>query len=408
MGYPITLALMVAILVRPLRSGSGAPVGFISFGRQNALHNLPQTLYLSTVSEKEKNPQKSSLQSRFRNRPHIRPAVYGYLTEEKESLRQGFAALFISSVGELIAGVALASITGTLEELVGLAVLIPAAIGMRGAIFGAMGSRLSTAIQTGLFQVNLRRGILAENVQAAIILSLISGVFLAFLARYLSDLLGVESELSVLDYAVISTVGGIIAGVLLVGITILVARLSVSRGWDMDNIAAPMLTAAGDILTLPALVLATTLIGIPIFSDALAAALILVAVVAVGLGFRLGARDLRRILAESLPILALSGIAMTLVGLALEDRREVFFTFPGPAHPSASFFAGGRRFGRHTLQPALLESPPRSTGAAQFAPNSGLSGTLRSSTSSPSECICLSGGRRIGSPSGSVASAPVF
>ena len=97
----------------------------------------------------------------------------------------------------------------------GLAVLIPAAIGMRGAIFGAMGSRLSTAIQTGLFQVNLRRGVLAENMQAAAILSLISGVFLAFLARYLSDLLSVESELSVLDYAVISTVGGIIAGVLL-------------------------------------------------------------------------------------------------------------------------------------------------------------------------------------------------
>ncbi|CAN5637679.1 magnesium transporter [soil metagenome] len=280
------------------------------------------------MSEKENIQKDGGLRSRLRNRPHIRPVVYGYLTEEKESLRQGFAALFLSSVGELVAGVALASITGTLEELVGLAVLIPAAIGMRGAIFGAMGSRLSTAIQTGLFQVNLRRGVLAENMQAAAILSLISGVFLAFLARYLSDLLGIESELSVLDYTVISTVGGIIAGVLLIGITILVARLSVSRGWDMDNIAAPMLTAAGDILTLPALVLATTLIGIPIFSNALAAALILAAVAAVAVGFRLGARDLRRILAESLPILALSGIAMTLVGLALEDRRDVFFTYP--------------------------------------------------------------------------------
>ncbi|CAN5913870.1 magnesium transporter [soil metagenome] len=285
--------------------------------------------YTSTVPETEHTKDlRGGLRSRLRNRPRIRPTVYGYLTEEKESLRQGFAALFISSVGELVAGVALASITGTLEELVGLAVLIPAAIGMRGAIFGAMGSRLSTAIQTGLFHVSLRRGVLAENVQAAAILSLISGVFLAFLARYLSDLLGISTELSVLDYAVISTVGGIIAGVFLIGITILIARLSVSRGWDMDNIAAPMLTAAGDILTLPALVLATTLIGIPIVSDGMAAALILIAVAAVALGFRLGTSNLRRLLAESLPILALSGIAMTLVGLALEDRRDVFFAFP--------------------------------------------------------------------------------
>ncbi|MDP8949624.1 MAG: hypothetical protein M3N00_05185, partial [Actinomycetota bacterium] len=117
-----------------------------------------------------------AVRRRLKERPHIRPAVYGYITEEKESLRQGFAALFLSSAGELVAGIALAGIAGIMNELVGLAVLIPAAIGMRGAIFGAMGSRLSTAIQTGLFSFNLRRGVLAENVQAAAVLSLISGV----------------------------------------------------------------------------------------------------------------------------------------------------------------------------------------------------------------------------------------
>src|SRR5829696_10506301 len=82
------------------------------------------------------------IRRRLRERPRLRPRVFGYLTEEKESLRQGFASLFISSIGELLAGIVLAGIAGTLEELVGLAVLIPAAIGMRGAIFGAMGSRI--------------------------------------------------------------------------------------------------------------------------------------------------------------------------------------------------------------------------------------------------------------------------
>ncbi len=268
------------------------------------------------------------MRERLRNRPRLRPKVYGYLTEEKESLRQGFAALFLSSAGELLAGIVLAGISGTLEELVGLAVLIPAAIGMRGAIFGAMGSRLSTSIQTGLFSFNLRRGVLAENVQAAVVLSLLSGVFLAFLARFLCGVLGVPTDLSIFDYVLISTVGGIIAGVLLIGITVLVARLSVARGWDMDNIAAPMLTAAGDILTLPALVLATLLIGIPIFSNLLAAGLIALSGAAAYFGFRLGAANLRRILAESLPILALTATVMILVGLALEGRKEVFVALP--------------------------------------------------------------------------------
>ncbi|MEJ7819362.1 MAG: magnesium transporter [Rubrobacteraceae bacterium] len=270
--------------------------------------------------------REGGVRERLRNRPHLRPKVYGYITEEKESLRQGFAALFLSSVGELAAGLVLAGIAGVLDELVGLAVLIPAAIGMRGAIFGAMGSRISTSIQTGLFSFNLRRGVLAENVQAAAALSLISGVFLAFMARLLCDVLGVRTELTVFDYVVISTVGGVIAGALLLVITVAVARLSVSRGWDMDNISTPMITAAGDILTLPALVLTTYLIGIPIFSNVLAVALIAFSIGVVYFAFRLGAANLRRILAESLPILALAGVVTILVGVALQHREEQFLT----------------------------------------------------------------------------------
>ncbi len=282
------------------------------------------------MSEKER--QESRLRAwhrlRWSRRPRPIPRVKGYLTRERESLRQGFAALFISSVGELIAGIVLAGITGTLEELVGLAILIPAAIAMRGAIFGAMGSRLSTAIHTGLFRASLRRGPLAENVQAAAVLSLVSGVFLAILARAFAGVLGVPTELTTFDYVVISTIGGLVAGVFLVAVTILVARLSVARGWDMDNIAAPMLTAAGDILTLPALVLATYLIGIPIFSNGLAVALFVAAAVALALGLRLGAAGLVRILRESLPILALNGAVIILVGVALEERLEQFVAYP--------------------------------------------------------------------------------
>jgi mgtE-like transporter len=285
--------------------------------------------YTFPVSEREKRRvrwREGGVRERLRDRPRLRPKVYGYLTEEKETLRQGFAALFLSSAGELIAGIVLAGIAGTLDELVGLAVLIPAAIGMRGAIFGAMGSRLSTSIQTGLFRFDLRRGVLAENVQAAAVLSLVSGVFLAFLARILCGILGVRTELSVIDYVIISTAGGIIAGVLLLGITVLVARLTVARGWDMDNIAAPMLTAAGDILTLPALVVATYLIGIPVFSLVLGVALVLAAGVAAYLGLRVGVENLRRIVAESFPILAMTGTVTILVGVALQDREEQFTT----------------------------------------------------------------------------------
>src|SRR5215208_4526643 len=271
--------------------------------------------YTFPVSEREKRRvrwreggREGGVRERLRNRPRLRPRVYGYLTEEKETLRQGFAALFLSSAGELIAGIVLAGISGTLDDLVGLAVLIPAAIGMRGAIFGAMGSRLSTSIQTGLFRLDLRRGVLAENVQAAAVLSLV-------------------------------------AGVLLLGITVFVARLSVARGWDMDNIAAPMLTAAGDILTLPSLVLATYLIGIPVFTSSLGVALVLAAVAAAYFGLRVGVENLRRILAESFPILAMTGTVTILVGVALQNREEQFTTLLALSILLPSFLQEGGALG---------------------------------------------------------------
>ena len=57
-----------------------------------------------------------AVRRKIRERPRLRPRVYGYLTEEKESLRQGFVALFLSSTGELVAGIALAGIAGILDD----------------------------------------------------------------------------------------------------------------------------------------------------------------------------------------------------------------------------------------------------------------------------------------------------
>src|SRR6266566_10152723 len=78
------------------------------------------------------------------------------LGSDAASVRQGLAALLVSSGGDLLAGLTLGAITGTLSELPGLLVLVPAAIGMRGNVFGALGSRLGTLIHTGTFRVSRR------------------------------------------------------------------------------------------------------------------------------------------------------------------------------------------------------------------------------------------------------------
>ena len=62
----------------------------------------------------------------------------GLLGSDPAAARQGFVALVVGLAASLVAGFTLGGINETLERLPGLLVLIPAAIAVRGTIFGAM------------------------------------------------------------------------------------------------------------------------------------------------------------------------------------------------------------------------------------------------------------------------------
>jgi mgtE-like transporter len=242
--------------------------------------------------------------------------------------RQGMAALLVTSAADLLAGLTLGSIEGTLEDLPGLLVLVPAAIGMRGNIFGALGSRLGTAIHTGTFVVSRRRDTLVgQNILASMALTLAVSSALAVLAKTVSVAFDLTS-ISVFDYLVISLVGGILSSAVVLVITLAVAARSVRAGWDMDNVAAPIVTAAGDVVTLPALFLATYLVGIPGVTFAVGTVLAVLSVVALVAALRAGLPILRRIVAESLPVMMVAGAIDVVAGVTIEKRLDTFLALP--------------------------------------------------------------------------------
>src|SRR5947209_15990286 len=117
------------------------------------------------------------------------------------SVRQGLAALLVSSAGDLLAGLTLGAITDTLSALPGLLVLVPAAIGMRGNVFGALGSRLGTAIHAGTFRLSRRPDtVVGQNVLASLALTLSISVALAILAKSVAVAFGVPHTISVVDF----------------------------------------------------------------------------------------------------------------------------------------------------------------------------------------------------------------
>jgi len=251
------------------------------------------------------------------------------LHSDAAGVRAGFVALLLSSGGDLLAGLTLGSITGTLESLPGLLVLVPAAIGMRGNVFGALGSRLGTAVHTGTFRMSRRLDtVVGQNLAASISMSLSVSLVLAILAKAISVGFGLENTISVADFVVISVIGGFLSSVVVMLITVGVATLSVRRGWDLDNVTAPIVTAAGDMVTLPALFLATYVVGIPWVTGIVGVLCAAVALVALVASVRSKAPILRRIARESLPVLMLAGTVDIVAGLTIEKRFSSFVLYP--------------------------------------------------------------------------------
>lgn len=255
--------------------------------------------------------------------------VVALVRADPSGIGAGFVALLLASVTGLVAGLTLGSVTGTLEELPGLLVLVPPAIAMRGSIMGALGSRLGTAIHTGVFQVRLTGdSLLGQNVTAALSLSFAMSGVLALYAKLVAAVLGVPDAISLADFMVVSVIGAIIASVVVLAIAVGVAALSANRGWDLDNVAAPIVTSAGDVVALPALLLATLLTEIDILTPILGVATAALAVVSGVVGWRSRRDATRSIVRESLPILLAAGAVSTVAGAAVEQRAEAFLVLP--------------------------------------------------------------------------------
>jgi mgtE-like transporter len=251
------------------------------------------------------------------------------LRSDFAGVRAGFFALLISSGGDLVTGLTLASITNTLQVLPGLFILIPAAIGMRGNIFGGLGSRLGTQIHAGTFRVSRRIDTLfGQNVGAAIVLSLSISAVLAVLAKVVSVAFQGGKSISVVDFMVISVIGAIISSIVVLVITVAVAAFCARRNLDLDNVAAPIVTAAGDIATLPSLFVATYLVDYRFVTPVIAVLCAALAIGSLVYALRSGLPILQRIVLESLPVLVLAGGVDLLAGLTIEKRLESFLTFP--------------------------------------------------------------------------------
>ena len=255
--------------------------------------------------------------------------VVDYWHSERVTMRQGFVAVCIASLTSLAAGLTLAGMSNRIDVVQGLFVLIPVSIGMRGNIFGGLAARLGTSIHSGLFEVNRDRlGLLYQNIYAATLLTIGTSVTMGILAKAIAGLLGIET-VSTWDFIVVALVGGLLSSVVVLAVTIYLSITSFRKGWDLDSVGAPLITAIGDVVTLPCLALASFLSGIPVFTPVVGGLAVIAAIFAVVRGWTSVRPVARKIVRESFPVLCIAIVLDVLAGAVVQPRMEpIFLPFP--------------------------------------------------------------------------------
>ncbi|MEM9056680.1 MAG: efflux RND transporter permease subunit, partial [Pseudomonadota bacterium] len=128
---------------------------------------------------------------------------------------------------------------------------------------GALPASVNIDISGASDQLDATKAALAANYPVALII-----VFLLLVAIFrhwgypllimTTIPLGIAG--GIVGLALFNAVGGLLGSLVVLLVALALAALAATRGWDLDNVNAPVVSAVGDLVTLPALVLGTVLV----------------------------------------------------------------------------------------------------------------------------------------------------
>ncbi|NLO77465.1 MAG: magnesium transporter MgtE [Methanomicrobiales archaeon] len=240
----------------------------------------------------------------------------------------GFAALLVCAFAGSAAGSFLGSASDVIALLPVLMIMVPPSINLRGNISGVLASRLSSSMHLGAFELNFSRdSVLGSNIRASLLTTVIIGFCLGLLVAGFCFIFGIGG-LSVFDYVVISVISAVGSGIVVIGITLGIVLLSYRYGLDLDMIAAPTVTTAGDIVTLPFLIITTLYIitVAPLVLYALFGLVLILTVASLLYSVYLD-EPVFEINREMLPLLLILSVIGTLAGLTYAFDIEHMIAF---------------------------------------------------------------------------------
>ena len=187
-----------------------------------------------------------------------------------------------------------------------LLALIPSLAALRGSIATSMASRVTTSLYLGQLRPKVKEILYRESARTTVLglsSSIYAGIIVGLIAGY-----------SVFTTASAAGFSALLALLVLLPVTGLLAVAGFRLGLNPDNYMAPLLTVLGDITTVPALVIVSYFIGVNRGVDALLTLLLVYATLAVMIALAYTNRNHRRVIVEGLLALLLVGLIESVTG----------------------------------------------------------------------------------------------
>jgi len=221
----------------------------------------------------------------------------------------------------LIPGLVLSSFSYIFTLLPALIILIPPSTDLRGNIYGSLGSKLGTYLHIGKIEPKFKIDPkITENLLLSLFLLLGVSIFIGFIVAKVST-----SDLVVgINIILIAAIAALLSSILMMPATLAIAIGSYKKGWNPDNITAPIITLIGDMVTLPIIFLSTTIVLAMVLPIKLILIIIFILILII-LFNKINKKDVK----ESLPILILCSLISLCAGLILSHRIEELIIVPG-------------------------------------------------------------------------------
>ena len=255
------------------------------------------------------------------------PWIIKHLSTDRTLLRQASIILLFCAIADLLPGVFMGAAEGLLRTIPGLLIILPPTVGLRGNTFGALAARLGSKLHLGSVEPRVagNRELRTQITATFFQLMLLSGL-IPIVGIIMAGTLGIEIE-PLHRLLFISLAAGILSGILMFAISIWITFASFRKGWDPDNVSAPVIATVGDMSTIPLLFLAgwgSGMISGPLLITISYGALLVIFLLVVYNIFRRGT-ETRKLLVGTLPVAAIAIFISTISGVILSTSFEMLF-----------------------------------------------------------------------------------